>query len=142
MSLNVLVVDDSAVMRSIIIKTLRLSGLPIGEVHQAANGLEGLRVLDSQWIDLALVDINMPEMNGEEMIDAVRLNPETISLPVVVVSTEGSDTRVEMLHKKGAEFVHKPFTPELLRTTIAGMTGVMSNDGSECGASQNSGLDF
>ena len=142
MSLNVLVVDDSAVMRSIIIKTLRLSGLPIGEVHQAANGREGLQVLDSNWIDLALVDINMPEMNGEEMLDAVRMNPDTISLPVVVVSTEGSDTRVEMLQKKGAEFVHKPFTPEILWKTIANMTGAVSNHGSECGALQHSSLDF
>jgi len=142
MSLNVLVVDDSAVMRAIIIKTLRLSGLPIGEVHQAANGREGLNVLDSNWIDLALVDINMPEMNGEEMLDAVRMNPDTISLPVVVVSTEGSDTRVDMLHKKGAEFVHKPFTPEILRKTIANMTGAANDDGSECGTVQNSSLDF
>ena len=142
MSLNVLVVDDSAVMRAIIIKTLRLSGLPIGEVHQAANGREGLNVLDSNWIDLALVDINMPEMNGEEMIDAVRLNPDTISLPIVVVSTEGSETRIEMLHKKGAEFVHKPFNPEILRETITNMTGAVSNHGSECGTLQHGGLDF
>ena len=142
MSLNVLVVDDSAVMRSIIIKTLRLSGLPIGEVHQAGDGREGLQVLDSNWIDLALVDINMPVMNGEEMIEAVRTNPETNSLPIVVVSTEGSDTRVEMLQKKGAEFVHKPFTPEILRHTISGMIGVTSDYGSERGALPNSGLDF
>jgi two-component system, chemotaxis family, chemotaxis protein CheY len=142
MSLNVLVVDDSAVMRAIIIKTLRLSGLPIGEVHQAANGREGLQALDSNWIDLALVDINMPEMNGEEMLDAVRMNPNTISLPVVVVSTEGSDTRIEMLHQKGAEFVHKPFAPEILRDTITSMTGVTNSDGPECGALPDSSLDF
>lgn len=142
MSLNVLVVDDSAVMRAIIIKTLRLSGLAVGEVHEAANGLEGLRLLDSNWIDLALVDINMPEMNGEEMLDAVRLNPDTSSLPVVVVSTEGSDTRIEMLRNKGATFVHKPFTPERLRETIAHITGAVNNDGPEYGALQNGGLDF
>ena len=69
MSLNVLVVDDSAVMRAMIIKTLRLSGLPLGEVHEAANGQEGLGTLDEHWIDLVLVDINMPVMNGEEMIE-------------------------------------------------------------------------
>jgi len=129
MSLNVLVVDDSAVMRAIIIKTLHLSGLPIGEVHQAANGREGLKVLDSNRVDLALVDINMPDMNGEEMLEEVRLNPKTVSLPVVVVSTDGSDKRVEMLHKKGAEFVHKPFTPETLRETITKMTGAANNNG-------------
>jgi two-component system chemotaxis response regulator CheY len=142
MSLNVLVVDDSAVMRAIIIKTLHLSGLPIGEVHQAANGREGLKVLDSNRVDLALVDINMPDMNGEEMLEEVRLNPKTVSLPVVVVSTDGSDKRVEMLHKKGAEFVHKPFTPETLRETITKMTGAANNNGPECGTLPNSSLDF
>jgi len=129
-------------MRSIIIKTLRLSGLPLGEVHEAANGREGLQALDGNWIDLALVDINMPEMNGEEMLDAVRTNPETTSLPVVVVSTEGSDTRIEMLQKKGAEFVHKPFTPEILRDTITNMTGAVCSHGCEGGALQDSSLDF
>lgn len=124
MALNVLVVDDSSVMRAMIIKTLRLSGLPLGEVHEAANGKEGLRALDENWIDLALVDINMPVMNGEEMIDRVRQNPETADLPVIVVSTESSDTRIAMLQKKGARFVHKPFTPETLRESIVKVTGV------------------
>lgn len=69
MALNVLVVDNSMVMRTMIIKTLRLSGLELGDIHQAANGQEGLQVLENNWIDLALVDINMPVISGEEMID-------------------------------------------------------------------------
>jgi len=123
MSLNVLVVDDSSVMRAMIIKTLRLSGLPLGEVHEAANGREGLQALDRHWIDLALIDINMPVMNGEELLDKMRQNPETADVPVVVVSTEGSETRIETLRQKGAGFVHKPFTPETLRETILEITG-------------------
>ena len=118
MAINVLVVDDSSVMRAIIIRTLRLSKLPLGEVHEATNGKEGLQVLDSNWIDLALVDINMPDMGGEEMIDKVRQNPATRDLPVIVVSTEGSETRIERLQQKGVGFVHKPFTPETLRDAI------------------------
>ncbi|NWF92205.1 MAG: response regulator [Syntrophaceae bacterium] len=118
MALNVLVVDDSSVMRQIIIKTLRLSQLPLGEVHEAPNGQEALKVLDSKWIDLALVDINMPVMDGEEMINRVRQNPATADLPVVIVSTEGSEARKEALIQKGAAFVHKPFTPETLRDAI------------------------
>lgn len=124
MALNVLVVDDSAVMRTMIIKTLRISGLPLGEIYEASNGQEGLQMLHDHWIDLALVDINMPVLNGEEMLDRVRANSETADLPVVVVSTESSETRIEMLQQKGAEFVHKPFTPESLRQTIVGITGV------------------
>ncbi len=127
MALNILVVDDSSVMRSIIIKSLRLSQLPLGEVHEATNGQEALRVLEGNWVDLALVDINMPVMNGEEMVSRMRQNPATADLPVIVVSTEGSDTRKEGLKRKGAEFVHKPFTPETLRDavlkTLGGLNG-------------------
>ena len=118
MALNILVVDDSSVMRAIIVKTLRLSQLPLGEVHEAANGHEALKVLDGHWIDLALIDINMPLMDGEEMLTRVRQNPATADLAVIVVSTEGSDTRKEGLRQKGAGFVHKPFTPEALRDAV------------------------
>jgi len=142
MSLNILVVDDSSVMRAMIIKTLRLSGLPLGQIHQAGNGQEGLDVLSSNWIDLALIDINMPVMNGEEMIDRLRRNPETADLPVIVVSTESSETCIEMLQKKGAVFVHKPFTPETLRETIEKMTGVSSEQRITEDALYYGGYDF
>src|SRR5215471_3147286 len=105
MALNVLVVDDSAVMRAMLIKTLRLCGVPLNEVHQAGNGAEGLKVLDRIHMDLALVDINMPVMNGEEMIARIRSNPLTTDLAVIVVSTEGSKTRIAALEKNGARFV-------------------------------------
>jgi two-component system chemotaxis response regulator CheY len=124
MSLNVLVVDDSSVMRSMVIKTLRLSGLDLNEIHQAANGQEALLLLDQQWIDLALVDINMPVMNGMELIDRIRNNPDMAKLPVIVVSTESSQTRIDKLEQSGASFVHKPFTPEMLRAAIIKATGV------------------
>jgi two-component system chemotaxis response regulator CheY len=118
MALNILVVDDSSVMRAIIIKTLHLSQLPMGEVHEASNGQEALKVLDGNWIDLALVDINMPVMDGEEMINRLRQNPATSDLPIIIVSTEGSESRKEVLMRQGARFVHKPFTPETLRDAI------------------------
>jgi two-component system chemotaxis response regulator CheY len=124
MALNVLVVDDSAVMRSMIIRTLKLAGLPIGEVHQASNGQEGLAVLENHWVDLALVDINMPVMNGKEMIDRTRQNASTADLPIVVVSTKSGTMRIGSLQSKGVEFIHKPFTPEDLRQKILRLTGV------------------
>jgi two-component system, chemotaxis family, chemotaxis protein CheY len=133
MALNILVVDDSKVMRSIIIKTLRLSQSELGEVHEAANGQEALRVLDSNWIDLALVDINMPVMDGGEMLDRLRQNPTTADLPVIIVSTEGSEGRQEELRRKGVGFVHKPFTPESLRDailrTLGGLNEQKTGDG-------------
>lgn len=123
MAVNVLVVDDSGVMRSMIVKTLRLSGLQIGEIHQAANGEEGLNALNDHWIDLVIVDINMPVMNGEEMIDHMQEDSAFNDVPVVVVSTEGSEIRVERLREKGARFIHKPFTPEMIRDTIKDLLG-------------------
>jgi len=60
----------------------------------------------------------MPVMNGEEMIDHMRANPEMRDLPVVVVSTEGSETRIARLEEKGVVFIHKPFEAETIRDTI------------------------
>lgn len=124
MAFNVLVVDDSAVMRQMVVRTLRMSGVPLGQVLEAGNGEEGLHVLQSQWVDLLLLDINMPVMNGEEMLNRVRENPDTASLPVIVVSTEGSETRLQALQDLGASIVRKPFAPETLRDTILRVTGV------------------
>jgi two-component system chemotaxis response regulator CheY len=124
MAFNVLVVDDSAVMRQMVVRTLKMSGLPLGTVLEAGNGEEGLFVLQDQWVDLLLLDINMPVMNGEEMLRRIRANPETEQLPVIVVSTEGSETRLAFLHELGASIVHKPFAPETLRDNILRVTGV------------------
>jgi two-component system chemotaxis response regulator CheY len=142
MALNVLVVDDSAVMRAMIIRTLRLCGLPCNEIHEASNGAEALRLLEQHWIDLALLDVNMPVMNGEEMLTRVRQNPETADLPVIVVSTAGSDTRIAALRQLGAAFVHKPFAPEVLREAIVGVTGVSDEPGMADGTFTGSGPDF
>ena len=124
MSMNVLIVDDSGVMRAMILKTLRLSGLPLGEVYQASNGKEGLEKLEDNWVDLVLVDINMPVMNGEEMIDRMMESPALKDIAKLVVSTEGSEKRIESLKAKGARFVHKPFTPEIIRDTVQEMLGI------------------
>ena len=124
MSLNILVVDDSAVMRQMILRVLRMAGLEIGEVHEAGNGREGLDLLGRHWVDLVFADINMPEMNGEEMIEKMRAAPETRATPVIVVSTEGSEARIEKLKGLDTRFVRKPFTPEQIRQVIQDLTGV------------------
>jgi two-component system chemotaxis response regulator CheY len=124
MSLNVLIVDDSAVMRAMVVKTLKAAGLPIGQALEAANGQEGLAALADNWVDMVFADINMPVMNGEEMIEAIRANPTWAELPIVVISTEGSEARIESLRAKDAEFIHKPFSPEDVRDLVTNMTGV------------------
>ncbi|MCP4111164.1 MAG: response regulator [Desulfobacteraceae bacterium] len=131
MSINVLIVDDSGVMRAMILKSMRMSGLQLGEVHQAGNGQEGLDALEEHWIDLVVVDINMPVMNGEEMIDRMKENREFADIPIVVISTEGSKSRLERLKQKGAAFIHKPFSPETIRDTVRSIMGLEGNDEEE-----------
>lgn len=142
MAFNTLVIDDSSVMRSMIIRTLRLSGVPIEAVHEAADGAEALEVMAEHWIDLALVDINMPVMNGEEFIRRVRESPEMRDLAIIVVSTESSETRISEIKESGAEFVHKPFTPEVLREMILQVTGVTYDSANHYETSGSGSLDF
>jgi len=95
-----------------------MSKIPIKELHEAATGKEGLEVLDKNWIDLVLTDLNMPEMNGEEMIEEIKKMPELADVPIIVISTEGSERRIERILKKGVSFIHKPFTPEKFNEVI------------------------
>lgn len=124
MALNVLIVDDSAVMRTMVLKVLKMSGVPLGEVYEAADGKQGLDTLDRNWVDLVIVDINMPVMTGVEMIEHVRANPSLHDLPIVVVSTEGSESRIGRLAEQGVRFVHKPFTPEILKAAVTELVEV------------------
>ena len=119
MALNVLIVDDSDVIRAMITRTLGLSGIALGRVLEAGNGREALQVLDTEWIDVVLADLNMPVMDGEQMIKHMRRNPATAGVPVIVVSTEGALQRVERLLSTGVcAWVRKPFTPEQIRDAI------------------------
>jgi two-component system chemotaxis response regulator CheY len=93
-------------------------------------------------INVALVDINMPVMNGVEMIERLRQNPKTANLPIVVVSTESSEKRIQMVHSKGAGFIHKPFNPESIRETIQLIMGEPDEQKNRDGAVQGSGPDF
>ena len=128
MAINVLVIDDSGVMRSMIIKSMKMCGMQLGEVYQAANGAEGLEQLDGNWIDLVLVDINMPVMNGEEMIQKMKAETATADIPVIVISTEGSQTRIDRLEQLGVHFIHKPFTPEKLHEVVMATIGAGAFD--------------
>ena len=126
MPLNVLVVDDSAVMRAMVVKTLHATGLPIGDIYEAANGREGLDALEEHWVDLVFADINMPVMNGEEMIDRIRDNAVWNDMAVIIISTEGSRTRIERLEQKDTTFIHKPFTAEAVRDAVNELAGARS----------------
>ena len=124
MNLNVLIVDDSPVMRKIVLRVLRMSGLSIETVHEASSGEEAWTILEREdGINLGLFDVNMPGMNGEELTTRIRNNDTFKDLPIVIVSTEGSAERRRRFDLLGVGFLHKPFEPETLVETIAQVIG-------------------
>lgn len=126
MSYNVLIVDDSASMRAIVAKALRLSGVPIGDIQMASDGYEALSVLSNQWVDIVLADLNMPRMGGIELVERMQHQGITSQVPVVVVSTESRQEVIQALLAMGATaFLRKPFAPEQLGELIS---RVLSSD--------------
>lgn len=124
MAFNILIVDDSPVMRKVIAKTVRLSGVEVGEILEAGNGLEGLEQAKGNWIDLILSDINMPEMNGLQFIQELKNDEVMKSIPVIVISTEGRDSVVQEALSLGAEdYITKPFQPEDIGRDILKVLG-------------------
>ncbi|MCF8025407.1 MAG: response regulator [Desulfobacteraceae bacterium] len=113
MGYNVLIVDNSMIIRKMVAKTLSISDLDIGEYHFAENGKVALEQLDANWIDIVFADINMPEMNGIEMIEEMNRRELLATTPVVVISTERSRQRIEALKAMGVRaYLQKPFVPE------------------------------
>ena len=112
MSINILIVDDSGVMRAMIKKTLKMAGVETNEIHEAQDGRQGLEVLGKQQVDLVISDINMPVMDGHEMIRHMKETDEYSRIPIIVISTEGSETRIERFTQAGVGFIRKPFSPE------------------------------
>jgi len=125
MAYNILVVDDSAIVRAVIKKTFKISGVDVGELFEAENGKEALEIVANNWIDLVFADINMPVMGGIEMLEKMSADGLLTTIPVVIVSTEGSSTRIEQLKSKGIRaYIRKPFAPELIRKVVDDIMGV------------------
>ncbi len=122
MRYNILIVEDDPAMRVILKGTLQDSGLDIGNIYEAENGKEGIERLEEFEVDLMLVDIYMPVMDGMEMLEYVRDHPEWKDIPAVVVSTENDEKRIDAILRQGLGFVHKPLTRELLEDQILKMS--------------------
>ena len=126
MALNILVTDDCATIRLLIIKTLQLSGMMIDQIYEAENGEEGLKILEENRVDLILMDINMPEMDGVRMLEGVSMVTELRKIPVLIVTAESNIQRVKAVKSTSMEkvaFLLKPFTPECLRNAVITITG-------------------
>jgi two-component system chemotaxis response regulator CheY len=127
MAFSILVVDDNRMMRGMVARAVGMSGLNIARVVEAGDGAQALEAMRRQWIDLVLLDINMPVMDGEEFLTQVRADLALRATMVIVVSTESSLPRIARLKAQGAGFIHKPFRPEQLVAAVdelmAGMQG-------------------
>ena len=117
--INALIVDDSSVMRKIVERVLRQAGVELANVFEAGNGVEALDVLKDNRADLIMCDINMPVMNGLEFIKQLQTVDSCKGVPVVMITTEGSETHVVQALSAGAKgYIRKPFTPEQVKENV------------------------
>lgn len=122
MLLDVLIVDDSAAIRKILQRVLRQAEVPVGEVYEAGDGVEALDLLRGRHVDLVFADINMPNMDGLQLLGKIKSEEQWKRLPVVMVTTEGGQTKVMSAVELGAAgYVRKPFTADQIRQTLAGI---------------------
>jgi two-component system chemotaxis response regulator CheY len=122
MESHVLVVDDSAAIRKILQRVLRQTGMVTGEIYDAGDGQEALEVLRTKEIGLVLSDINMPKMDGLQLLSAMKNTPKWRDIPVVMITTEGGETKVGEAVKLGAAgYVRKPFTADQIKEKLAGI---------------------
>ncbi len=120
-----LIVDDSSVMRKIVERSIRQAGIDLAEVREAGNGAEALAALKAGKVDLILCDINMPVMDGIEFIRQLQGVPSARGVPVVMITTEGSESHVVQAISLGARgYIRKPFTPDQVREHIVPLLAV------------------
>jgi two-component system, chemotaxis family, chemotaxis protein CheY len=118
-SIRALIVDDSSVMRKIVERSLRQAGIDLKQVLEAGNGAEALTVLQDNSVDLILCDINMPLMDGLEFVKQLSGVANAKGVPVVMITTEGSESHVLQALSSGARgYIRKPFTPDQVREHV------------------------
>jgi two-component system chemotaxis response regulator CheY len=116
---TILVVDDSAMMRKIVLRTLKMAEVEFDQVLEAGDGVEALALLRAHSVNLIMCDINMPNMSGLELL--VRIKQENLAqgVPVVMVTTEGSEPQVREAILAGAKgYIRKPFTLDHIKTNV------------------------
>jgi two-component system chemotaxis response regulator CheY len=118
-SIRALIVDDSSVMRKIVERCLRQAGLDLKQVFEAGNGAEAITALNANPVDLILCDINMPVMDGIEFVKQLAGIPNAKGVPVVMITTEGSEAHVVQAISCGAKgYIRKPFTAEQVKEHV------------------------
>lgn len=122
MALDILIVDDSAAIRKILQRVLGQAEIPVGTVFEAGDGAAALEILKKQKVGLVLSDINMPNMDGLELLAHIKANEEWRKLPVIMITTEGAAAKVKEAVELGATgYVRKPFTAEQIKEKLTGL---------------------
>jgi two-component system, chemotaxis family, chemotaxis protein CheY len=122
MALDVLIVDDSAAIRKILQRVLIQADVSLGRVIEASDGREALEKLKTGPVGLILSDINMPVMDGLELLANLRADRTLQHVPIIMVTTEGSQNKVLQALQLGANgYVRKPFTAEQIKEKLAGL---------------------
>jgi two-component system chemotaxis response regulator CheY len=117
--IRVLIVDDSSVMRKIVDRSLRQAGLQITEVYEAGNGAEALTRLGEHNVDLILSDINMPTMDGLELVRQLQTVESVKGVPIVMITTEAGESHVVQALSNGARgYIRKPFSPDQIKERL------------------------
>jgi two-component system chemotaxis response regulator CheY len=126
MSFSILIVDDSEIIRDVLERTLHMTKVSFSNIFKVPNGAAALELLKEQWIDLLFTDIHMPVMGGIELIETMHSSSEYKDIPVVVISTEGSTTRIDQLKSLDIKgYLRKPFTPESIRDILNATLGTI-----------------
>ena len=118
MAYNVLIVDDSLTARTFIARTLEISGVSLNQVFQARNGQEALETLQQEWVDLVFADINMPVMNGVELVRRMRDKDLLKTIPVIVITGNDSATADECIMRGAVACLRKPVNDRVLLDAI------------------------
>ena len=141
MPINILVVDDSASMRKVLMKSIQMCNIGTVCFFEAENGQAALEVLKNEWVDLVFTDINMPVMNGFELVNKLHENDLTKNTPIIVVTSDVSAENVETARVNNIKhIIYKPFRPEGIRELLINLLGleVMDDDDD----SEFEGVDF
>jgi two-component system, chemotaxis family, chemotaxis protein CheY len=120
--LDVLIVDDSAAIRKILQRVLRQTDLPLGEIKEAGDGTEAVEILKDRSFGLILSDINMPHMDGLQLLARIKEMDHLKNVPVIMITTEGGQGKVLEAVQLGATgYVRKPFTADQIKEKLAGI---------------------
>jgi two-component system, chemotaxis family, chemotaxis protein CheY len=120
--LDVLIVDDSAAIRKILQRVLRQTDLTLGEIKEAGDGTEAVEILKNRTFGLILSDINMPQMDGLQLLARIKEMSHLKNVPVIMITTEGGQGKVMEAVQLGATgYVRKPFTADQIKEKLAGV---------------------